>query len=415
MKWASAVSTHPSLELALREVIERVLTQLETAPNLAIIFISSAFASEYSRVLPLLKGPLGGAHIIGCSGSGVIGRTKVNQLAEVEDAAGISLTAAYLPNVDIQGFHLSIEELPDLDSPPSEWTEIIGVAPVDQPHFLLMADPFASGMNDLLQGLDFAYPDSVKVGGLAGIESISRSCGLFCGQQLYRQGVVGVALSGNIMIDAIVAQGCRPIGPTFRVVEGDRNVVTKVAAQGNTDDDLEQTPLEALQELFQDLDETDRQLAQESLFIGLAQSGFKQSLGQGDFLIRNLVGVDPKVGAIAIADRIRPGQRIQFHLRDADTARDDLATLLAAYRLESKKRSDVAPSGALLFACNGRGTNLFDMPDCDTEQFSRELGPIPLGGFFCSGEIGPVGNTTFLHGFTSVFGICRALNDAETA
>ena len=219
--------------------------------------------------------------------------------------------------------------------------------------------------------------------------------------------MVGVALSGNITIDAIVTQGCRPIGPTFRVVEGDRNVVTRVAAQVSPDEAEVQTPLEALQELFQDLDETDRQLAQESLFIGLAQSSFKQSLGQGDFLIRNLVGVDPKLGAIAIADRIRPGQRIQFHLRDADTAKDDLTALLEAYRLKNQAR--VAPSGALLFACNGRGKGLFDMPNCDTEQFSQQLGPVPLGGFFCSGEIGPVGNTTFLHGFTSVFGICREL------
>ncbi|MEM1238394.1 MAG: FIST N-terminal domain-containing protein [Cyanobacteria bacterium P01_H01_bin.26] len=408
MKWASAISTHPSLELALREVIERVLTQLEVAPNLAIVFISSAFASEYSRVLPLLKGPLGGAHIIGCSGRGVIGRTPAGHLAEVEETAGISLTAAHLPGVNIQGFHLSIDELPDLDGSPSEWTEIIGVPPADNPHFLLMADPFASGMNDLLQGLDFAYPDAVKVGGLAGIESISRSCGLFCGQQLYRQGVIGVALSGNITIDAIVAQGCRPIGPTLRVVEGDRNVVTKVAAQFPQDEAEAQTPLEALQELFQDLDETDRQLAQESLFIGLAQSSFKQSLERGDFLIRNLVGVDPNVGAIAIADRVRPGQRIQFHLRDAHTAQDDLTALLETYRADH--RDLVAPAGALLFACNGRGTSLFDVPNCDTEQFSRQLGPVPLGGFFCNGEIGPVGKTTFLHGFTSVFGICRELD-----
>ena len=205
-----------------------------------------------------------------------------------------------------------------------------------------------------------------------------------------------------------MAQGCRPIGPTFRVVEGDRNVVTKVATQTSQDKADEQTPLEALQELFQDLDETDRQLAQESLFIGLAQSSFKQSLGRGDFLIRNLVGVDPKVGAIAIADRIRPGQRIQFHLRDAQTAKEDLTTLLSAYRLEHQQC--IPPSGALLFACNGRGTGLFGAPNCDTEQFSRQLGPVPLGGFFCNGEIGPVGQTTFLHGFTSVFGICRELD-----
>ena len=119
------------------------------------------------------------------------------------------------------------------------------------------------------------------------------------------------------------------------------------------------------------------------------------------------MGVDPKVGAIAIADRIRPGQRIQFHLRDAHTAKDDLIDLLSAYQSEHQDES--APSGALLFACNGRGTSLFDAPNCDTDQFSQYLGPVPLGGFFCSGEIGPVGKTTFLHGFTSVFGICREL------
>ena len=180
-------------------------------------------------------------------------------------------------------------------------------------------------------------------------------------------------------------------------------------AQASADDADTQTPLEALQELFQDLDETDRQLAQESLFIGLAQSSFKQTLEQGDFLIRNLVGVDPKVGAIAIADRIRPGQRIRFHLRDAHTAQEDLEALLKAYRLDNQDR--IAPPGALLFACNGRGTSLFDVPNCDTEQFTHQLGPVPLGGFFCNGEIGPVGKTTFLHGFTSVFCICRELDE----
>ena len=125
-------------------------------------------------------------------------------------------------------------------------------------------------------------------------------------------------------------------------------------------------------------------------------------------MIRNLVGVDPNVGAIAIADRVRPGQRIQFHLRDAHTAQDDLAALLETYRADHQGL--VAPAGALLFACNGRGTSLFDVPNCDTEQFSRQLGPVPLGGVFCNGEIGPVGKTTFFHGFTSVFGICRELD-----
>ncbi len=400
MKWASAISTRPSLELALQDVLERTLSALDAPPDLAILFISSTFASEYPRVLPLLREPLRGAHILGGSGSGVIGMTSAGSTIEVEDAPAISLTLAHLPGVDLRSFHVSTDELPDLDSPPSEWTEIVGVTPQEQPHFILIADPFSSGMNDLLQGLDFAYPEAVKVGGQAGIESISRSSGLFCGKHLYREGLVGVALSGNITVDAIVAQGCRPIGQAYRVTDGDRNVITEIEAQDNGS---AQTPLTALQDMFQTLDEADRELAQQSLFIGIAQSGFKQNLERGDFLIRNLVGVDPKVGAVAIADYVRPGQIIQFHLRDADTSAEDLETLLDDYKDDHGQ----PPAGALLFACAGRGEGLYEQPNFDSELFQEYLGPAPLGGFFCNGEIGPVGRTTFLHGFTSVFGLFR--------
>lgn len=400
MKWVSAISTRPSLELALREVLDRTLSELGATPDLALLFISSTFASEYPRVLPLLREPLKGVHILGGSGSGVIGMASSGMPSEVEDAPALSLTLAHLPGVDLRSFHISTDELPDLDSPPSEWTDIVGVTPQEQPQFILIADPFSSGMNDLLQGLDFAYPDAVKVGGQAGIESISRSSGLFCGKHLYREGVVGVALSGNIQVDAIVAQGCRPIGEAYRVTDGDRNVITEIEAQV---EGTPQTPLTALQDMFQTLSDEDRELAQQSLFIGVAQSGFKETLERGDFLIRNLVGVDPKVGAVAIADHVRPGQIIQFHLRDADTSAEDLETLLEDY----KEDHPTPPAGTLLFACTGRGEGLYDEPNFDSDLFQEYLGPTPLGGFFCNGEIGPVGKTTFLHGFTSVFGIFR--------
>jgi small ligand-binding sensory domain FIST len=409
MKWASAISTRPSLENAVREVTQQALAQLPAAPHLAIVFISSAFASEYSRLLPLLREYLGNLPILGCSGSGIIGMTSDQEPLEVEEQAALGLTLAHLPEVNITCFHLSTEELPDLDSPPSEWTEIIGVSPAAKPHFILMADPFSSGMADLLQGLDFAYPDAVKVGGQAGIESLNRSSGLFCGYQCYRDGVVGVALSGRIEMEAIVAQGCRPIGQPYQILESDRNVVLKVEAQADSGDEP-QTPLSALQEIFQELDEADRTLAQQALFIGIAQSGFKQSLEQGDFLIRNLVGVDPRVGAIAIADKVRSGQRIQFHLRDARTSAEDLESLLTRYQTEH-----ATPAGALMFACNGRGTGLYQQPNFDSGLFEKHLGPVPLGGFFCNGEIGPVGGATFLHGFTTVLGIFREPEGKPTA
>jgi len=178
-----------------------------------------------------------------------------------------------------------------------------------------------------------------------------------------------------------------------------------VSLGGGTAVSRRRTPLEVLQDLIQTLSEADRMLAQHSLFVGVAQNEFKQDLEPGDFLIRNLLGVDPRVGAIAIGDRIRPGQRIQFHLRDAKTSAEDLELLLQKYNNQSE--FPPAAAGALMFSCLGRGEGLYGEPNFDSRLFSRYLTGVPLSGFFCNGEIGPVGNNTFLHGYTSVFGICR--------
>jgi small ligand-binding sensory domain FIST len=206
-----------------------------------------------------------------------------------------------------------------------------------------------------------------------------------------------VALSGNIVLETIVAQGCRPIGKPYLVSKGERNIVLELN---------EQPPLEVLRDLIESLSAADRQLAEHSLFIGVTRDEFKQDLEQGDFLIRNLLGVDPQLGAIAIGDRVRPGQRIQFHLRDAQTSAEDLEWLLQRYQKQTQEHPEKV-AGALMFSCLGRGEGLYGQPNFDSQLFSRYLSDIPLGGFFCGGEIGPVGGSTFLHGYTSVFGICR--------
>jgi small ligand-binding sensory domain FIST len=188
----------------------------------------------------------------------------------------------------------------------------------------------------------------------------------------------------------------------FQVVEGEQNVLLELMA---TDSNREETALEALQNVVQSLDESDRQLAQHSLFVGLAHSEFQLELQAGDFLIRNLIGVDPRVGALAIGDRVRPGQRLQFHLRDAKASAEDLRILLDRFCADSQNSDHKAALGALLFSCLGRGQGLYQQPDFDASLFQHYLGQIPLGGFFCNGEIGPIGGNTYLHGYTSAFGV----------
>ncbi|MEL7036789.1 MAG: FIST N-terminal domain-containing protein [Cyanobacteria bacterium J06592_8] len=412
MQWVNALSTRPSLEAAIEEVVEQAQHALPTSPDLGLVFISSAYASEYSRLMPLLQERLHLPAMIGCGGGGIIGMNPQNQAKEVEGEPALSLSLARLPGVTVHPFHLSSDNLPDLDSPPQEWIDVIGVDPQLNPQFILLIDPFYNRINDLLEGLDYAYPGAAKVGGLAS-GGMSNITAVFYDSQHYQAEAVGVALSGNLVLETIVAQGCRPIGEPFRVTKGERNVIIELEQTDRTEElslsssGESTSPLEALQQLVQNLSEPDRQLAQNSLFVGVVRDEFKQKLEPGDFLIRNLLGVDPRVGAIAIGDRVRPGQRIQFHLRDAETSREDLLTLLNRYQQQNPSSPQLTSNaGALMFSCLGRGEGLYGEPNFDSNQFQRYLS-IPLSGLFCNGEIGPVGEGTFLHGYTSVFGIIR--------
>jgi small ligand-binding sensory domain FIST len=373
---------------------------------LGIVFISSAYASDYPRLMPLLLEKLALPVVIGCGGGGVVGMKNEREAIEVEGKPALSLSVAHLPEVEITPFQILGEQLPDLDSSPEAWWDLIGLSMAKQPHFILLADPFSSKINELIQGLDFAYPGSVKVGGLASASIMGFASGLFYysstqpEQLFYYQGTVGVALSGNITVEAIVAQGCRPIGTTYQITQGERNVILELADRnGKTG-----APLNLLRDLISSLSEAEQKLAQNSLFIGVARDEFKLELQGGDFLIRNLVGVDPKYGAIAIGDRVRSGQRIQFHLRDARTSAEDLEMLLSGYRT---KTQNAPVAGALMFSCLGRGESLYNKPNFDSQLFRSYFNDTPLGGFFCNGEIGPVGGSTFLHGYTSAFAIFR--------
>ncbi|MEO1133783.1 MAG: FIST N-terminal domain-containing protein [Cyanobacteria bacterium J06639_1] len=424
MKWANALSTKPSLEAALQDVVARAKLRLSDrlvvvgagAPassgtsdtstestggkdaDLAILFVSAAFASEYARVLPLLRDMLSVNVLLGCSGGSIVGGSR-----EIENEPAIALSLAQLPGVELHPFHIDAEDLPDLDASPTAWEDAIGVPQRSQPHFIVLPDGFSSRINDLLQGMDFTYPSATKIGGLASGGNGPEQNALFLNDQLYRFGTIGVGMSGNIAVDSLVAQGCRPIGEPLRVTKAERNVMVTL-------DD--RPPLEVLQDILRDLSPEDRELARTSLFVGLLMDEFKSKAERGDFLIRNILGLDPNTGVVAIGDRIRPGQTVQFHLRDARTSEDDLRWVLSRYRDRQSEQISDGVAGAVMFSCLGRGSYLYGRPDVDSSIFRELAGQIPLGGFFCNGEIGPVGGTTFLHGYTSVFGLFRPLNAA---
>jgi small ligand-binding sensory domain FIST len=407
IQWINGLSTRPSLEGAVTEVVAQIKQSLSGTPDLGIVFISSAYSSEYPRLVPLILEQLPLKVIIGCDGGGVVGMNSLKEAQEVEQNPALSLTVAYLPEIEVHPFHIRVQDIPDLDSPPLHWINLMGVPPEKEPEFILLSDPFASKINDLLAGLDFAYSTSTKVGGLASSGVMGALNGLFYhtpegGSQLYREGTIGVALSGNIKFKTIVAQGCRPIGEPYQVTQQERNIIIELGEITSAGTEIKhRPPLEVLREVVQGLNESDRLLAQNSLFIGIVRNEFKLKLKAGDFVVRNVLGVDPRSGAIAIGDRIRPGQRIQFHLRDAQTSAEDLEQLLKDYTRQDDQKHE--PIGALIFSCLGRGYNLYKQPNFDSHLFGRYLPHLSLSGFFCNGEIGPISGQTFLHGYTSVF------------
>lgn len=409
MKWISALSKRPSLEAAVEEVVERVQSTLAQPIDLAFVFISNSFASEYPRLMPLLHDKLHIPHIVGCGGGGVIGQKNNGIPNEVELDPALVLMVASLPGVKIHPFRVQAPQLPDLDSGPDRWVELMGINPAEKPHFVIFADAMTARINDFLQGLDYAYPDAVKVGGLTSGAMPMGGGGLFNGDRLLREGIVGVALTGNIQVESIVAQGCRPVGYPLRVTEAQRHVLLQVEpnASGNLQDsETPQTALEALHDAIDTLTESDREMAQQALSIGIMRDAFKVQAEAGDFLIRNLIGVDPRIGALAIGDRIRVGQRVQFHLRDAKASALDLENLME----RSSQQSLQSPAGALVFNCLGRGEAFYGLPNFDTDLFHQYYVDTPISGFFCQGEIGPIGGETFLHGYTAVFALFRPLS-----
>ena len=391
MKWASAVSERPDLEEAMEEAVAEVRAELgDSQPDLAAVFVSPHHAQGYARIGSLVSEALGPRVLLGCSGGGVIGGGQ-----EVEFRPGLSLTAAALPAVEILPFHVEEGALPDPDAPPEAWEGLVGTSPASQPHFLLLADPFTFPAERLVQGLDYAFTASIKIGGLASGAQRPGGNALFFGDQVHRSGAIGAALQGNIAVEAIVAQGCRPVGPVMRITRCAHNMLIE----------LDDRPaVEALRTLFHTMSEEDQTLASHSLFLGIAMDTLQDEPDLGDFLVRNLMGMDPRTGALAIGEMLQEGQQVRFHLRDAATSGEELDWLLARY---AGDRPGAPDWGSLLFSCLGRGEGLYGVPNHDSDLFRRYVGRVPLGGFFCNGEIGPVGGTTFLHGYTSSFGIFR--------
>lgn len=393
MKWFSSIAVSTDLTENVDSCVAEILEGLGAPPHLAVVFVSPHFTKEYEQIGRQLREELHCTHLIGCSAGAVIGAGK-----EVEGMPGISVTAGLLPGVNLIPFHLEHHERPSLDGSRRPWEDLFGITALEEPHFLLLADPFSVSSEEWLSGLDFAFPGAAKIGGLASAASHARENVLYLNEQVYHTGLVGMIFTGDIVLDTAVAQGCYPVGTPMQITDCENNLLKELDSR---------PALQGLAEVLSELAPEEQELAQHSLFVGIVMDIMKESYDQGDFLIRNLIGADPEEGHLLVAANLHEGQTIQFHLRDAKASASDLDSVLDSFTRRTEKAEY---SGALLFSCLGRGQHLYGTPNHDSDRFRHFLGPVPLGGFFCNGEIGGVGGTTYLHGYTSSFAMFRAKN-----
>jgi small ligand-binding sensory domain FIST len=375
MPFAAALSEHPVPAHAVGEVAGEILDTFGERPDLALVFVTPPFAGALEDAVAAIDEILHPLVLLGCAAESVVGPHR-----EVERTAAVSLFAARTGPVLAMG----LEAASPGEGEPlavAGWPEELSFAPEA---LVLVADPFSFPAEEFLDWVASRYPGLPVIGGMASAAQAPGGNRLSLGRRIRTTGAVGALLGPGVHVQTVVSQGCRPFGHPLVVTRSEGNIIFELAG------------VPALERLVSQahgaLTEAEVALLEMGgLQIGRVIDEHKESFGRGDFLLRGVLGADRRTGALAVGDVVPVGTTVQFHLRDARTADEDLHVLLKGH----------AADGALVFTCNGRGSRLFDEPHHDARVMSDLLGPLPLAGFFAAGEIGPVGGQNFIHGFTA--------------
>jgi len=351
--------------------------------SLGLVFLTPAFFAHAAQVLEILRVHAHIPLLAGCSSASVIVGGR-----ELEDAPGVAVGLFALPGAELKAFRFTQEQVEEAQGP-AYWHAETGLGPARTNGWLVFAEPFHLDAERWLRGWNEAYAPRPVLGGLASGDPGDPVAQVYLNGEVFETGGVAVSVGGPVKLVSVISQGCTPIGNTWTITRVEGNLIHEI---GN------RPAYEVLLRTFNELPDSEKQKAQGNLFVGLVINEYLEEFQRGDFLVRNLLGADPRSGALAVGAFPRLGQTLQFQRRDAAAATEDMVALLS----RAKAGLDGATIyGACLCSCNGRGHRLFGRPNHDAELVQQQLGPLGLAGFFCNGEIGPVGERNFLHGYTA--------------
>jgi len=371
-------------ETGLRQWAKDLRAQL-LAPqvSLGLVFISPEFFPCAKQVLEILRVHARIPLLAGCSSPGLIGGAR-----EIENATGLVLALYSLPGAELKDFRFTQKQVEEANGP-AYWHLESGIEPAQTNGWLVFIDPFHLDAESWIHSWNEAYAPLPAVGGLASGIFNQQTTQVYLNGDVFEDGGVAISIGGDVQLTGVISQGCTPIGETWTLTRVEKNLIHHI---GN------RPAYTVLAETFQKLPPEEQRKAQGNLFIGLVVNEYLEDFHRGDFLVRNLIGGDPQSGVLAVGTLPRAGQTMQFQRRDAAAATEDMKELLGRV----KKQIGGAPIfGGCLCCCNGRGKHLFGRANHDVELVQEWLGPLGLSGFFCNGEIGPVGKKNFLHGYTA--------------
>jgi small ligand-binding sensory domain FIST len=396
---AVAVSGHLDTRTAATEVADRLFDELGAGAGVDLLLLFGSFhhRSAFDEAAAIVRRTMNPRALLAVTAEAVLGEHR-----ELEGLAGMSAISLQLPGATVTPW-LSTPEDPVPLRDPAAIRKRIGFDRDDPARFrtaIMLGDPFSTPITRLLPAVtncarDLSPPHAIPViGGLASGASQANLNVLVLNDRVIRAGAIGVSLAGDFDIDFVVSQGCRPIGQPLVITKAAKHVILELGGR---------KAMQVVQEMAEGLSDADKRLLARGLFIGQVINEYKSHFGRGDFVIRGIMGFDQRSGGIGVGDMARVGQTIQFHVRDAATATEDLQLLLDAQVI-----NDQPPFAGLLFTCNGRGERLFGEPNHDLNIIRRRFGgDMPIAGFHAAGEFGPIGDRSFYHGHTASLALLR--------